>query len=310
LHPRHRIDITFADLAFGLGACLWVWQRDRLVEQIERHIGPPEDAIVCLSVRSAFDLVLDSLELTPSSEVLVSAITHPDMLGILEPHGLRPVPVDLDLGTLEPRADVLQAAVTDRTRMILVAHLFGATVDLRPTADVARRHGLLLVEDCAQCLTDAKARGDPLADISMFSFGPIKTSTALGGAIVRVQSPELRERMRRTLAACPVQPRRQVLRRTAKFSLLGLLAHPLAFGLFVRACKLSGRDLDQLLSALVRGFKASYHDPEFVARIRRGPSAPLLARGDVAARCGPASTPRNVGCLHAIGPRKSEPQRP
>jgi perosamine synthetase len=199
------------------------------------------------------------------------------MVGILELHGLRPVPVDLDLATLEPRPDLLRATVTARTRMILVAHLFGAIVDLRPAAELARQRGLLLVEDCAQSLADGKARGDSLADVSMFSFGPIKTATALGGATVRVRDAKVRERMRRTLAGWPVQARPEFFRRTAKFSLLQLLANPVLFGLFVRACTPFGRDLDDLLSAFVRGFKCPYDDLAFLARIRRQPCAPLLA---------------------------------
>ena len=76
--------------------------------------------------------------------------------------------------------------------MILVAHLFGSRVDLAPLA----RPGVLLVEDCAQSFRGPGARGDPPADVSLFSFGSIKTATALGGALVRVEDAALRARMR------------------------------------------------------------------------------------------------------------------
>ena len=57
---------------------------------------------MCLSVRSAWDLLLHVLAWPAGSEVIVSAITHPDMITILRAHGLVPVPVDVDLDTLAP----------------------------------------------------------------------------------------------------------------------------------------------------------------------------------------------------------------
>ena len=55
---------------------------------------------MCLSVRSGWDLLLHVLAWPAGSEVIVSAITHPDMIRILRAHGLVPVPVDVDLDTL------------------------------------------------------------------------------------------------------------------------------------------------------------------------------------------------------------------
>ena len=101
-------------------------------------------------MRSAFELLLDALALDEGSEILLSAITHPDMARIVSRHGLVPVPVDLDLETLQPRGELLERAVTERTRALVVAHLFGARVDLDEAIAFSRRHGLLLIEDCAQ----------------------------------------------------------------------------------------------------------------------------------------------------------------
>ncbi|HXF98882.1 MAG TPA: DegT/DnrJ/EryC1/StrS family aminotransferase, partial [Gaiellaceae bacterium] len=277
MYPRHRIDIRPGDLAFAAVACARPWRRERLERAIEELVAPPDDALACLSVRSAFDLLLGALDLPAGSEVLVSAITHPDMVGILELHGLTPVPVDLDLETLAPSPELAEELVSERTRMLLVAPLFGCGVDLAPLAAVASRHGLLLVEDLAQDLREPGLAGSPHADVSLFSFGPIKTATALGGAVARVRDDGLRARMRAALAAWPLQPRRELLARTARFALLAALARPAAYGAFVRACRRRGRDLDELLSSFVRGFRVPYHDPAFAARIRRRPSAPLLA---------------------------------
>ena len=276
MYPRHRIDIGLGDLAFAARACGRRADSRRLAASVERLVSPPDDAVACLSVRSGFDLLLDALDLPAGSDILVSAITHPDMVGIVELHGLRPVPVDLDLDTLAPRPELVESSIGPSTQALLVSPLFGTTVDLEPYAEVARGNGLLLIEDCAQSLHEPGLRGDPHADVTLFSFGPIKTATALGGAVVRVRDPELRERMRETLAGRPVQSRHQFLARVLKFAVLSALARPRAFRTFVRLCERRGRDLDEMLSSFVRGFKLPYDDPAFRTRIRRRPCGPLL----------------------------------
>ena len=276
MYPRHRIDLRLRDVGFAVLACARGGDRARLAREVERLVSPPEDALACLSVRSGFDLLLGTLAWPPGSEVVVSAITHPDMVGILELHGLRPIPVDLDLETLAPPPELVEAAVGPETRAILLAPLFGTSYDLEPYADIARRHGLLVLDDRAQALREPGLRDGLEADVALYSLGPIKTATALGGGVLRVRDDELRERMRATLDEWPVQPTREFLARALKFGVLSLLARPLLFAGFVRACRWRGRDLDGLLSSFVRGFKVPYDDPAFTARIRRRPSPALL----------------------------------
>lgn len=92
-----------------------------------------------LSVRTAFDLYLKTLELPRGSLVVCSALTIPDMVSIFEDHGLVPLPVDLDPDTLAPEPGALEAEVeryggADRgegtacVRAIYIAHVFGAQV--------------------------------------------------------------------------------------------------------------------------------------------------------------------------------------
>ncbi|MCA1675769.1 MAG: DegT/DnrJ/EryC1/StrS family aminotransferase, partial [Actinobacteria bacterium] len=94
LYPRHRIDASLADALFALGAAVLIRRR--------RNGLDVRAAMVCLSVRSAFDLFLTAIDLPEGDEVLVTAITHPDMVRILELHRLVPVPVDIDPESLAP----------------------------------------------------------------------------------------------------------------------------------------------------------------------------------------------------------------
>jgi perosamine synthetase len=271
VHPRLRLDVSFADLVFAVGACIGARRGDREARLLDTWGDP--NGVVCLSVRSAFDLLLDALALAPGDEVAFSAVTHPDMVRIAEAHGLRPLPVDLDLETLAPGPDALERAITPRTRLIVVAHLFGGRAELEPLVAVARRHGLLVVEDCAQCLRGPQDRGDEMADVSLFSFGAIKTATALGGALARVNDRRLAERMQARQDGWPVQPRLEYALRALKFSGLRVLGHPRVYWLFSRSLAAAGRDLDAVVNGSVRGFPRR----ELVRQIRRRPSAPLLA---------------------------------
>ena len=238
LHPRHRLDISFADLLLAALACLGARQGTR-EERVLRTWGD-SDGIVCLSVRSAFELLIESLQLAPGDEIVFTAITHPDMVRIAEAHGLVSVPVDVDCATLGPGPGALERVVTPRSRLLVVAHLFGGRVDLAALVSVARRHRLLVVEDCAQCLTGPQDRGDELADVSLFSFGSIKTATALGGALARVGDRRLAERMLKKNRGWPVQSRAEYARRILKFAGLQVLAHPRIYWLFARLLSATG----------------------------------------------------------------------
>jgi perosamine synthetase len=228
-------------------------------------------------VRSAFELLLDALAFDEGSEILLSAITHPDMARIVSRHGLTPAPVDLDLETLQPR--LRDGAVTERTRALVVAHLFGARVDLDEAIAFCRRHGLVLIEDCAQTLRSARDTGDPRTDAALFSFGSIKTAPALGGAIAYVRDPAVCDRMRLEQESWPAQGRKEYALRVVRFAALLALGHPWVYEAFVRADSRAGVDVDALVNRSVHALKPPSSDDrdEFGEWLRRRPSAPLLA---------------------------------
>ena len=263
MYPRHRLDIGVADVLWALPRCVLGGRGPRI-----------DGGLVLMSVRSAWELLLDALALPPGTEVICSAVTHPDMARIARAHGLAVVPVDIDLDTLAPSLADVERAVTDRTRIVLVAHLFGSEMDLGSVAEVARPRGILLVEDRAQAF-DGDLRGDPRADVSLFSFGTLKTATALGGAVALVRDADLRERMRTLESAWPAQPRARYAAKLLRTLALVAVSAPALFGALVWLARRAGRDVDQALSESVRGFPAD--DAGFRAAIRRRPSAPLRA---------------------------------
>src|SRR6202521_700751 len=272
LQPRHRLDIRLRDFAYALIAVAWARKPERLSARLEARWSPGGQGLACRSVRSGFHLLLESLALPAGSEVLVSAVTHPDMVRILEAHGLVAVPVDLEVATLAPRLDLAERLVTPRTAAMLVAHLFGGHVAMGPLAAFAKRHGLLLWEDCAQAFAGTHS-DDAMADISMYSFGALKTCTALGGALLTVQDPSLLARMRAAQFRWRLQSRRTYAESVLKFLAFTLITRPFPYGVLAAIHGALGRDFDRTVNTSVKAFRPG----PLLSQLEARPSAPLLA---------------------------------
>ncbi len=270
---RKRLDIRWSDLGSALRDCLTRWNRGALADDLEDLWSPVGDALPCLSVRSGFDLWLQALQLPPGSEVLVSAITIRDMVRIVEAHGLVAVPVDVNPEDLSVNVESLRRAVSEKTRAILIAHLFGTRQPLAPVLEIARQHNLLIAEDCAQAFAGRHFTGHAEADITMFSFGSIKTATALGGGLVRVRDAKTLNEMRQLQARYPVQRRGTYAKKVLKHSAMKLLSYGPPFSGVVATMRLAGRDPDQVVASLARAFPGA----DLLPMIRRQPSAALMA---------------------------------
>src|SRR5258708_27098214 len=108
LQPRHRLDIRLRDFAYALLAGIWARNPERLGVQLEAAWSPAREALACRSVRSGFHLLLESLALPAGSEVLVSAVTHPDIVPLLAAPRLIAGPVDLAVATPPPKLQLPQ----------------------------------------------------------------------------------------------------------------------------------------------------------------------------------------------------------
>jgi dTDP-4-amino-4,6-dideoxygalactose transaminase len=269
--PRKQLDIDWADFAFGLRS-FFRPSPGRNENILPAGWIPTDEAIVSLSVRTGWDLLLTALGLPPDSEIIMSAVTIPDMARIVENHCLVPVPIDIDAQRLEPDLDDLEQSISPRTRAILVAHLFGSRIDMAPIIDVARQHRLLVIEDCAQAFVGRAYAGHPESDCSMFSFGPIKTATALGGAVLRVRDGGLREKMALLQHAYPLQSKRAYLARLGKYLSFRVLCRRRTYGALVRGYRALGIDYDAAFSHAAHSFGQN----NFFERIRRRPCGPLL----------------------------------
>jgi len=250
---RKRIDIGWWDLAATLAECLRLGDAVRARRSLEDSWAG-EQGLGCLSVRSGLDLYLAEANFPQGSEVLISAITIPDMVRIIEHHGLVAVPLDLDPSSAIPPVEQIAERVTDKAKAVLIAHLFGAVADLDEHIRVAHQHGLVFLEDCAQAFRGSGFTGHEQADLTFFSFGTIKTATALGGALIRVRDPDLCAQLRKRQAAYPLQSQRGFAMRCAKYLVLKLLSTRIGFRCLATVLRWSGKDHDRVLNAMARGF--------------------------------------------------------
>jgi perosamine synthetase len=272
IYPRLKLDITFADLFLAFRSFLAPAHRQESEQQIKAVWGQDRTAVVALSVRTAFDLLLQSLQLPAGSEVLMSAVNIGHMVEIVEKHHCQPVFIDLQLDTLAPQPELLEQAITAKSKVLVIAHLYGTVNDLAPYLAVCRAHHLFLVEDCAQAFAGCQSCDHPAADISLFSFGPIKSLTALGGAVALVKDPSVAAMMQTIEASYPTKSDLWFFQRLVKYLGLKICSIPILFGLIVKFWQRLGRDPNRLINSLTRGFAAG----DILEQIRHRPPTRLL----------------------------------
>jgi dTDP-4-amino-4,6-dideoxygalactose transaminase len=143
---------------------------------------------------SALHLALLAAGVGPGDEVITVSMTFVATTAAVLYSGAKPVFVDVDPVTWTMNPALIEAAITPRTKAILPVHLHGLMADMDPIMEIARRHGLIVIEDAAQAHgAEYKGRrAGSIGDFGCFSFYPGKNLGAFGegGAVVTSQ-PEL-----------------------------------------------------------------------------------------------------------------------
>jgi len=132
----------------------------------------------------ALTLALRALDIGPGDEVIVPSNTYIATWLSVSGVGATPVPVEPDEATHNIDPARIEAAITSRTRALLLVHLYGQPADMDPILDIAKRHGLRVIEDAAQA-HGARYKGQRIGahgDIVCWSFYPGKNLGALGDA--------------------------------------------------------------------------------------------------------------------------------
>ena len=172
------------------------------VEAFESEFAAYTQAKACVGVGNGLDalhLALRALGVGPGDEVIVPSNTYIATWLAVSYVGAVPVPVEPDVRTFTLDPARIAAALTPRTKVILPVHLYGHPADLDPLLDIARRHGLKVLEDAAQA-QGCRYKGRPIGahgDAVAWSFYPGKNLGAFGDAgAVTTNDPAVAERVR------------------------------------------------------------------------------------------------------------------
>jgi len=197
LHIRGEVDAAIQQV-IDQSAFINGPQVEAFAQALAAYTGA-KYVIPCANGTDALHISLMALGLQPGDEVIVPAFTYvatAEVIGLLH---LVPVMTDVDPHTFNMTAEVLEQALTPRTRAIVPVHLFGQSCDMAPILDFARQHGLFVVEDNAQALGTVYSFPDgtrrhtgTMGHIGCTSFFPSKNLGCFGdGGAMMTDDPEL-----------------------------------------------------------------------------------------------------------------------
>jgi dTDP-4-amino-4,6-dideoxygalactose transaminase len=155
-------------------------------------------AVSVSSCTAGMHLVYFALGIGAGDEVVVPAMTHVATAHAVELTGARAVFVDVEGGTGNIDITAIEAAITPRTRAIAVVHYLGVPVDMPKVVEIAKKHGLFLLEDCALApgaWIDGIHAGLH-GDAGVFSFYPVKHLTTAEGGMIILRDAELAARLK------------------------------------------------------------------------------------------------------------------
>src|SRR3977135_145390 len=166
----------------------------RFEEAFAKYCGCKYGIAVCNGT-VALHLAVAALDLPPGDEILVSASTNIATALAAYHNNLVPVPVDSEPETWNLNLDLIEALITPRTRAIIPVHLFGHPVDMDRLCEIARKHTLVVIEDCAEShgAPCRKRMTGSFGDMGCFSFYANKVITAGKDCMIVTNTSELAE---------------------------------------------------------------------------------------------------------------------
>ena len=179
----------------------WISSDGPFVARFEQEFAAflgRKHAVAVTNGSAALDAAVASLELAPGDEIILPTFTIISCATAILRAGAVPVPVDCDPHTWNCTPEQIIAAVTPKTRAIMVVHIYGLLTDMDPVLEFARERGIAVIEDAAEAhgLTYRGRQAGTLGDISTFSFYPNKHVTTGEGGMVVTDDGRLADKLR------------------------------------------------------------------------------------------------------------------
>jgi perosamine synthetase len=174
------------------------------------------------SGRVALSAAIDALGLAPGDEVVVPGYTCVVVANAFTNAGVRPIYADIELDTYGLDAQALLAAITPRTKAVVLHHLYGlVSRDFQATLDIARARGLWVIEDCAQAAgaVHAGVKVGNFGHVGIYSADPSKPFNCVQGGVAVVNDDQVAQRLAAAYGRTTLQSADTVANRLQNVSL-------------------------------------------------------------------------------------------
>ncbi|MCP4133167.1 MAG: DegT/DnrJ/EryC1/StrS aminotransferase family protein [bacterium] len=217
--PRRKIFFKFGDLKNFVSLYVRgsLTQGNRVVEfedAFASYIGT-NHAIAVSSGRVGLQLILRALNLAPGDEVLLPAFTFNAVPRVIEDMGFKPVFVDIDPHTYNIDPGLAAKKTGSRTKVLLITHIFGNPCDINKLLEIAGKHNLIVIEDCAQAVGaqyNNKKTGS-FGHCSFFSFESVKPFSTYGGGAITTNHEDIALNIRAQLESYPYPKPKDLFKR-------------------------------------------------------------------------------------------------
>ena len=193
----------------------WISSEGPFVKQFEEKMSATVNRKYGIAVSNgtaALEIAVQALGITEGDEVIMPTFTIISCAEAVSRVGAIPVLVDSDPVTWNMCVDEIEGKITERTKAIMVVHIYGLPVDMDPVLELAKKHNLKIIEDAAE-MHGQTYKGKPcgsFGDISTFSFYPNKHVTTGEGGMLVCDDDALAERCRSIRNLCFQRSKRYV----------------------------------------------------------------------------------------------------
>ena len=202
--PFHVPEIGEDEIAEVVDALRSGWlttgpKTKRFEDDFARYIGSGVEALAVNSATAGLHLALEALGVGPGDEVITTTFTFTATAEVIRYLGADPVFVDIREDTLNIDPEKIEAAITPRTKAIMPVHFAGLACDMNQILEIARRHGLKVIEDAAHALPATSCGqiiGSLQSDATVFSFYATKTLATGEGGMVVTRNSDIARRCR------------------------------------------------------------------------------------------------------------------
>jgi perosamine synthetase len=211
-------------------------QQGSQLEEFQRKFGQwlgVPHVLGTSSGRTAFQLALESLDLIKGSEIIFPAFTFPVMPLIAEMLGYTSVFCAVDPQTFNAGPEHIEPKITPKTGAILATHLFGRPCPIRTIMELAHKHKILVLEDCAHACgvrVDGRQVGT-FGNVGIFSFAEGKNMPCFGGGAIATAEEAIARRAADLLSKAPLPANGDLIKKAVSIWVKWLLTRPALFGL-------------------------------------------------------------------------------